>query len=172
MGESRSVAVTELPARIGFVIRADKCEPNAAICKSAQHRVDARKQGNVGHVRGLQLPHVPRDRRQLPERHIKASEDFTRTGAPQRLDVLVVDPAETELVGDAVHVASKQRQAVRQRPVEIENDEGKAHQMLLGTGQSDLSLQRDVRSCHGVPGLTILPSQREYGMIRNDGVYG
>jgi hypothetical protein len=70
---------------------------------------------------------VGRNRRQLPERNVEALEDFARTGAAQRLDVARLDRLETELVRDAVHHAEKPREAVGERAVEVENDEGVAH---------------------------------------------
>jgi hypothetical protein len=76
---------------------------------------------------GFQPAHMTGDRREFPEGHIEPAQDRARGRRAQRIDLLVGDAAKPEAVGDLVHMAQKPRKRVRQRAVEIEDDEGRAH---------------------------------------------
>src|ERR1700682_376805 len=76
---------------------------------------------------GLQPSHVSRNARQFPQRDFKMPKDFARTETAQRFDVLILDAAEAEFVGDAIHVALEPRKAVDERAVEIENNKRVGH---------------------------------------------
>jgi hypothetical protein len=59
----------------------------------------------------------------LPGRHAEPPQDRSCIAAAQRLDLVRRDTAEAEFVGDAVQDPHEPGKAVRQRAVEIENDE-------------------------------------------------
>jgi hypothetical protein len=74
---------------------------------------------------------VPDDHGEFLERHLEARKDFARAGLPQRLNILVRDAAETEPVGDIVHVAQESRKAVGERAVWVEDDEEIAQKLII-----------------------------------------
>ncbi len=123
MGEQRR-AIAELLARIGLAVRRHQRELYAALRQRPQHRLDAREQRNLRRSLRLQPPRMPRDRRQLPQRHFEPAEDLPRRSMPQPLDILVSYAAKAEAIGDIVDGAQEPRKAVGQGAVEIEDGEG------------------------------------------------
>src|SRR5712691_5328217 len=120
-------SLTELPARIGLVVRTDKGHARAAIRERLQHGVDTLEERDACQMFGLQPSHMSRDARQFPVRDFKTPKDFARSETAQHLDVLFRDAAEAEFVGDAIYVAEEPRKAIGERAVEIENDKRVGH---------------------------------------------
>jgi hypothetical protein len=117
----------ELPAHIGLVVRTDQRKAEAVVVEGSQHRIDAGEERDIGDMLGLQPPHVPRDARQLPQRDVQSLEDFAGAGMAQRLNVLISNAAKAKAIGNIVHVAQEPGNAVGQRAVEVEDDEGIGH---------------------------------------------
>src|SRR5690349_9504327 len=112
-----------------------------------QHGLRAGKQRD--RLARLHLPHVPRDQRQLPGWYVEVPHDLSHAEPAQRLDLVLGDPAEAEPVRHAIHVAQEPGEAVDQRAVEIEDDEG------VGCGHGGVMPWRELRSLDpSWPGLT------------------
>ncbi|MHC2676672.1 hypothetical protein ACVI1J_008835 [Bradyrhizobium diazoefficiens] len=119
--------LAELLAGIGFAVGSHQRELHAVLGQRLQHRLDAGKQRDLASCLGLQPPRMPRDRRQLPQRHLEPAEDLARRGMPQPLDVLIGDTPKAEAVGDVVDGAQEPGEAVGEGAVEVEDGEGVGH---------------------------------------------
>ena len=112
----------KLHPRIRLAVRIDQAHVGG--CERAQHRVDTVGHRDIRRLFGLQPPQVPADDGQPPQRDFEPRENLAAAGMAWRLDVAICHPAKAEAVGDIVDGTQEPREAVDQRAVEIEDDEG------------------------------------------------
>ncbi len=93
----------------------------------------------------LHRPHVARDRRDFPERHLQRFQNFARAEAAQGCRFRAVDFAKAVPARDLIEHAAEPRKRVRERSVEVEDREPEllhARDRPDGSGPAPLAHQR------------------------------
>ena len=122
-----------------FAVGTDDGGLDAEALQVGQHRRDSGEQRYLARGGEFALSHVADDRRQLPHGHVEPRHDFARRHSAQSFHFVVADGREIESRDHVLERGAKPGKGIRQRAVEVENDEA-----ITGHGEH----QPSTLTCH------------------------